>query len=159
MDAAFRQFEDADLDVFINAFEASAPFDSVDPAYARSCCAMPWPMPRTLGLEPHPDFAHVELLFGDISADDSDGEFQFGAAENHAYITGPSDSPTQIRQRLKRLRRRLGEGGFDFVEMLDGFEDLDFEDDDESEDDYDPDNEPDPEIWLALDEGGAHAAS
>ena len=116
---------------------------------------------RSIGLEPHADYAAVEAFFGNVAADACDAEFQFGYQGKPFYIPGPTDSPTEIRRRVDSLRRKLGADGFDLDETEDDLDDFDedvFEEsDDEDEADdvdggYDPAVAPDPEEWLALDE-------
>jgi hypothetical protein len=47
---------------------------------------------RSLGLEPYPDFAGVEPLFGNISAEACDVSFEFGLDGKPFYIPGPHDA-------------------------------------------------------------------
>jgi hypothetical protein len=89
-------------------------------------------------------------MFGDVAADACDVEFQFGCEGRPLYVPGPTESPTQIRRRIDRLRRHLGDDGFDF-----GIAEAAFDQPDELEDGgtgYDPDVGPDPVHWLALEE-------
>jgi hypothetical protein len=89
-------------------------------------------------------------LFGDVAADACDVEFQFGHEGRPFYVPGPTESATQIRRRIDRLRRRLGDDGFDI-----GLPEEAFETPDELEDGeigYDPDVDPDSARWLALEE-------
>jgi len=111
---------------------------------------------RSLGLEPNADYAAVEPLFGDIDADTCEAQFQFGYEGKPLYIPGPSESPTQIRRRLDHLRRRLGDDGFQFCEIEDALDALEWPEDEDEDDDadvegaYDP--APHPARWLALGE-------
>jgi hypothetical protein len=148
-DAMLRPFDKAELEGLVEAFSMAAALEPADPAYARKLVRDAVAYARSIGIEPHADFAAAELLFGDISADDSTAEFQFGVDGRPLYIPGPDDTPRQIRQRVERLRRALGNDGFGFTEDE---TDFDFEDLEEFEDDYDAEIPPDPEAWLALDE-------
>ncbi len=97
----------------------------------------------------------MEPLFADVARDACDAQFQFGCEGKPRYIPGPFESPTQVRRRLDRLHRRLGAGGFDFVEAAEAHDAIAEPDDDEDGDideAYDPAVAPDPEQWLALDE-------
>ena len=105
---------------------------------------------RSLGIEPHPDYAPTELLFGDASADACDASFVFGYEGKPLYVPGPTETPAKIRQRLEQLRRTLGEDGFHFFATRD---DEDFLE--EGETAYDALEAPDPTEWLDLDEGEA----
>jgi hypothetical protein len=157
-DALFNEVDEEKLETRFEQIGATAPLAPVDPSYARKLLRDAAAYAQSLGLPPHADYAAVERLFGDVSADACDVEFEFGHDGKPLYVAGPSESPTQIRRRMEILRRRLGDDGFDYVlpvEAADAFEDLD---DDEDEDfdvanAYDPDVAPDPAEWLALDEG------
>jgi hypothetical protein len=141
-DAFLRPIGKAELEAVVESLGVMAAVEPADPAYARKLVRDAVAYARSIGLEPHADFAAAELLFGDISADDSTAEFQFGVDGKPVYIPGPGDTPRQIRQRVERLRRLLGDDGFGFSEMEEDFED----------DGYDPHIAPDPEEWLDLDD-------
>ena len=172
-DAFFREADAAEFEAMIEACGAETPFADVDPSYARKLLRDLAAYARSIGLEPVAEFAASELLFGDIRADDCNVDFQFGFEGKPLYIPGPTDTPAQIRRRIKQLEQHLGEDGFVFASPLDDFgdesfddnfdddvldEDLDDDFDDEAVGDwdapgYDPDVAPDPAAWLALDEG------
>ena len=97
-DAIFREIEDAELESFLDTFEVTAPFEAVDPSYARKLLRDAAAYARSLGLEPHADYAAVESLFGDVDADACKEEFQFGFEGKPLYIPGPTELPTQIRR-------------------------------------------------------------
>jgi len=155
-DAMFRELDEDEMQELFDAAGATAPLTPVDPAYARKLLRDAAAYVQSLGLEPHPDYAAAELLFGDVAADACDVVFEFGLEGRPFYVPGPGESPTQIRRRLDRLSRRLGDDGFDVgtpedaIDMFHEFGDEDEVDDDEP--DYDPDVGPDPADWLALDE-------
>ncbi len=163
-DALFRELEEAKMESFLDSFEATAPFEAVDPSYARKLLRDAAAYARSLGLEPHADYAALEPLFGDVAADACEVQFQFGFQGKPLYVPGPTESATQIRRRVDLLRRRLGADGFEFREYedaLDALEGPDGEDEDsdiEADEDfaiegaYDPAVAPDPEKWLALPE-------
>jgi hypothetical protein len=143
-DTAFHQADETQIDQIIDEFGQAAPFSAVDPAYARKLLRDLVAYARSLGLEPPTDYTALERLFGDVAAESCETSFEFGKAGRPVYIPGPLDSPTQMRRRIEKLRRTLGDDGFDLLGPADGFDPLD---DDESElpDDYDPEIEPDPE--------------
>ncbi len=163
-DAFFRETDEAEIDLLLETFEATAPLEAVDPSYARKLLHEAVAYARSLGLEPHADYAAVEPFFGDVAADSGDVQFQFGYQGKPLYLPGPTELPTQIRRRLDRLRRQLGADGFvlggteDASDALEALEDeddvLDVEQDEELDIDgaYDPAVAPDAAEWLALDE-------
>lgn len=150
-DAMFRELDEEEMELLLDGAGATAPLTPVDPPYARKLLRDAAAYARSLGLSPHPDYAAIEPLFGDVAADACDVEFKFGFEGRPLYVPGPAESRTQIRRRIERLRRTLGDDGFDFglpEEAIGPFDELD-----DGETDYDPDVGPDPADWLALDEG------
>ena len=131
-DVLFHHSDRAEIEDVIAAMEQNAPFIAVDPSYARKLLRDCVAYARSLGIEPHPDYAATELLFGDASADACDATFVFGYEGKPLYVPGPSETPAKIRQRLEQLHRTLGEDGFHFA--MQGDEDFL----DEGETAYDP---------------------
>jgi Domain of unknown function (DUF1841) len=151
----FRETDETEMKFFLETVEAGAPLAHVDPPYARKLLRDAVAYAQSLGLAPHADYAAVEPLFADVAPDACDAQFQFGCEGKPRYIPGPFESPTQVRRRLDLLHRRLGAGGFDFVEAVDAEDALAEMDEDEDVDidaAYDPAIAPDPAQWLALDE-------
>lgn len=158
-DVTFRHMELSEFEEFVALTEDEAPLSSVEPAYARKLLRDAAAYARSLGLEPHRDYAAVESIFGDNSAEACDVSFEFGCDGRPAYFPGPHETPQQIRRRIEQLSERLGDDGFDV--FLDE-DDEDDADDDETLDDelelpegvepYDPEVAPNPEDWLARSE-------
>jgi hypothetical protein len=158
-DVFLREMETADLDAFLAQMGVASPFSPVEPAYARKLLRDLVHYADSLGFEPPGEFRAAELLFGDARAEDCATSFAFGDDGMPHYIPGPSDTPSQIRRRLKRLSAQLGADGFLFSEAPDDDADLDFDDQDveavddvDDSDAYDPAVAPDAADWLALDE-------
>src|SRR6266849_5532815 len=70
--------------------------------------------PQSIGFAPHRDFAAVERVFGDVSADTSDAVFRFGRDGKPVYIPGPNDTAHLIQRRIEQLQKYLGDDGFGF---------------------------------------------
>ena len=150
-DAMYRELDEDEMEELVDEAGATAPLTPVDPSYARKLLRDAAAYAQSLGLPPHPDYPTAELLFGDVAADACDVAFQFGHEGRPLYVPGPCESPTQVRRRVDRLRRRLGDDGFDLgmpEDVIDTLDELDA-----GEMDYDPDVGPDPARWLALEEG------
>jgi hypothetical protein len=144
-----QQMEASDLEDILAAMEAEAPLAEVEPAYARKLLRDLVAYAGSIGLEPAPEYKVAETLFGDVSADACDTRFEFGLEGRPLYVPGATETPAQVRQRLEKLRRAVGEDGFDFEE----FDEAEAFAADEGElDGYDPAETPDPEEWLETDE-------
>ena len=110
-------FESVDREVFEmykEAMDAGSPLVAVDPGYARKLLRDLAAWSRSIGFAPYRDFAAVEQVFGDVSADASDAVFQFGRDGKPFYIPGPNDTTLLIRQRVEQLQKHLGDAGFEF---------------------------------------------
>ena len=111
-DVMFELVEGEVFEHYLEASDAAAPMVAVDPAYARKLLRDLAAWSQSIGFSPHRDFAAVEPIFGDVSADASDAEFRFGGDGKPIYIPGPSESAPLIRQRIAQLQKHLGDGGF-----------------------------------------------
>jgi hypothetical protein len=159
-DAFLREIEASDLEEAIEAMEIAAPVAEMEPAYARKLLREAVAYARALGFDPPREYGTAKLLFGDVSADACEVEFQFGQEGRPVYIPGSSDTPAQTRQRLDQLRRAVGENGFDFFDEGDEVSGGDDEEDEDlslSEENewlagYDPAVAPDPDEWFKMDE-------
>jgi len=69
---------------------------------------------RELGFEPHPDFARAAGYLGTWVGE---CELTFGRDGKPMYISGPHDDGERI---IRMLRRRLGDGNYDFVHGIPG---------------------------------------
>jgi hypothetical protein len=99
-DATFRSMTGEDLEEFIEAMEATtASLEPVDPSYARKLLRDLAGWAQAIGFAPARDFAAVERLFGDVSAEACNTRFQFGHEGKPLYIQDLSDWPA--------LRRRI----------------------------------------------------
>jgi hypothetical protein len=109
-------FESVDGEVFedyMEATEAESPMVDVDPAYARKLLRDLAAWSQSIGFAPHRDFAAVERMFGDVSADASEAVFRFGHDGKPVYIPGPTDTGPLIQRRIAQLRKVLGDDGFE----------------------------------------------
>ena len=113
-DAMFESFEREDFEMYMEATDAGSPMVSVDPTFARKLLRDLAAWSQSIGFAPHRDFAAVERVFGDVSADSSDAGFRFGRDGKPFYIPGPNDTAPLIRRRIEQLRKYLGDDGFDF---------------------------------------------
>lgn len=161
--AFFIERDAAEADWVIDSLMATAPAVPVDPGYARKLLHELVVWSRSLGLEPHKDYAEAEALFGDVSTEGHVIDFPFGLEGKPVLVQGLEDTPAQFRRWRERLDRTLGEDGYEWMEALDEDAELDDELDEDVEpfDDaefetraglYDPAIEPEAKAWLALEE-------
>lgn len=78
-DVMFKSVEPEVFEMYMAATDAGSPTAPVDPSYARKLLRDLAAWSQSIGFAPHPDFAAVERIFGDVSADASDAVFWFGA--------------------------------------------------------------------------------
>ena len=113
-DVMFESIEGEAFEMYMSATDAASPLVAVDPGYARKLLRDLAAWSQSIGFAPHRDFAAVERIFGDVSADASDAVFRFGCDGRPFYIPGPTESAALVRRRIEHLRRILGDGAFDF---------------------------------------------
>ena len=111
-DVMFESVESEVFEMYMDATDAMSPMISVDPSYARKLLRDLAAWSQSIGFAPHRDFAAVERMFGDVSADASDAVFRFGRDGKPVYIPGPNDSAPLIRRRVEQLQKYLGDDGF-----------------------------------------------
>jgi hypothetical protein len=113
-DVMFDTVEGEAFEMYMEATDAGSPMVSVDPSYARKLLRDLAAWSQSIGFAPHRDFAAVERIFGDVSADASDAVFRFGRDGKPVYIPGPSDTAPLIQRRVAQLQKYLGDNGFGF---------------------------------------------
>jgi hypothetical protein len=111
-DVMFRIVDEDEFEMYVETMGAMAPFIAVEPSYARKLLRELAAWAQPIGFPPHRDFAVVEQLFGDVSADVCDAVFHFGREGKPVYIPGPGESTSLIRSRIEHLQKRFGNDGF-----------------------------------------------
>jgi hypothetical protein len=100
----FGRMGGQEFEAMIGTLEAEVAQDPVEPSYARKLLRDLAIWAQAVGFAPATDFAVVERLFGDVSAEACDMAFQFGREGKPFYIQGLSDSPAQVLRRLEMVR-------------------------------------------------------
>jgi hypothetical protein len=113
-DVMFESAEDDFFEMYVDMMEIGSSLVSVDPSYARKLLRDLAAWSQSIGFAPHRDFAAVERIFGNVSADASDAAFQFGHDGKPLYIPGPDDTAPLIRRRIEHLQKYLGDDGVGF---------------------------------------------
>ena len=85
----------------------------------------------SLGIAPHRDYKKAALMLADIDSTECATKYEFGREGKPFYVSGPNETPARMRQITEKLRRHLGEGGFDHLSLAGGMADAGEDDDDE----------------------------
>jgi hypothetical protein len=112
-DVMFKSVEAEVVERYIDKANAAAPMVPVDPSYARKLLRELAAWSQAIGFAAHRDFAAVEVMFGDVSADASDAVFGFGSEGKPLYISGPNDTAPLIQRRIEQLQKHPGDDGFE----------------------------------------------
>jgi len=97
-DVMFRAMTDEQLAPFVARMSTTAPLAPIEPSTARRLLRDLAGWARELGFAPAPDFAAVEQLFGDVSAETGEATFQFGHEGKPLYIGDLSDETVWRRR-------------------------------------------------------------
>ncbi len=69
---------------------------------------------RDLGFRPHEDYAMACQIFGDVDSSACPTSFEYGSEGKPCYVSGPNETLAQAKAIVNQLKRRLGEGNFDY---------------------------------------------
>lgn len=121
-DAFFRVLSEAEYE---NRFKVSLmeshegqTFRSVDPSCARKLLEGAVAYAEELGFSYHPDYKNARNIFGDVASSDCPIKYTYGKGGKPFYIRGPNETVEKARQIVNHLHQRCGEGGFDYMVML-----------------------------------------
>ena len=70
---------------------------------------------QDLGFSPHRDYALASQIFGDVQVADCSTRFEYGHDGKPFYVSGPNETEAQVQAILAQLRRRVGEGNYDYL--------------------------------------------
>jgi hypothetical protein len=99
----------------LRSWRESESLQRLDPACLRKLVEGGVVYARELGFNPHADYVVVHKIFGDVEAAACPSHFQYGHAGKPFYISGPHETPTQVRTIVDQLQRRLGSGNFEYL--------------------------------------------
>lgn len=74
---------------------------------------------KNLGFSAHTDYKKAAPLFGNSDASVCPVHFDYGKDGKPFYIRGPNESVNEAIKIVQKLHSRYGEGGFDYLVMLD----------------------------------------
>ncbi len=132
-DAFFRLVAAADFEDMLAHLNSKTGYETIEPPTARRLVRAAVEYAESIGLPPHPQYAEIEPIFGDVPLGDE--TFTFGKNGKPLYVPGPNASPRHVGRIATMLASKVGEGGFNimsaFAVVPDGFFDDDDSDDDE----------------------------
>jgi hypothetical protein len=113
-DVMFRPIETGKLASYVDLLGSATPMVTIEPSYARKLLRdlVMWSGSR--GLQPHPDFAAVERLFGDVDPQLCEDAFEFGHGGKPLYVADLSEIPPLVGGRTDQLSAELQPGDFDY---------------------------------------------
>jgi hypothetical protein len=89
--------------------------EEVEPALAKKLVLDAVAYAQSLGIAPYVDYNRVKDVFADIDETACQTEFAFGCEGKPRLITGPNDTPKQIKTWLKSLSDSCGADGFHYM--------------------------------------------
>lgn len=141
-DAIGSIFDESKYEDFFDFMDDQMEMVKIAPAFARKLIEGAVEYAASVGLQPHPNYAKVKPIFGEIETAECRDEFKFGCNGRPLFFAGPNDDLAKCYAIAAKLEETLGAGNFDVVlpmghgspssYLSDDFEDeLDEYDDDE----------------------------
>jgi hypothetical protein len=90
-------------------------FQPMDPACFRKLVEGGVAYALELGFSPHVDYADARQIFGEVQAAACRTPFKYGRDGKPLYVSGPHETPAQVRGIMEQLGRRVGPGNFDYL--------------------------------------------
>ncbi len=99
----------------LSRMSATESFEPIEPACFRKLVEGAVAYARDLGFSPHADYAAASQIFGDLDSTACSRRFEYGRDGKPCYVSGPHETPAQVRAILEQLERRLGSGNFHYL--------------------------------------------
>ena len=74
---------------------------------------------ENLGFNSHPDYKNTKNIFGDIDSNACSVKYVYGKDGKPFYMRGPHESMNDVKNIIDKLSKKCGEGGFDYMAMMD----------------------------------------
>ena len=74
---------------------------------------------NNLGFNSHPDYKNAKNIFGDIDSNVCPVKYVYGKEGKPYYMRGPHESMNDAKNIIEKLGKKCGEGGFDYVVIMD----------------------------------------
>jgi hypothetical protein len=120
--ALFRVLSEFDYDTLKTSLMAShedQALESIHPACARKLLEGAVAYAEELGFSCHPDYVNAKGIFGDIDPSSCPVKYTYGKDGKPFYIRGPNETMAEAQRIINQLYQRCGEGGFDYLMMID----------------------------------------
>jgi hypothetical protein len=114
-DVVFDLTEPSEFGEFLEMAGGEVTLTPIEPSYGRKLVREAAAYGASLGLKPPRNFRSVELMFGDVRAEDCREEFHFGCEGRPCYVLGGLETTRQVGRWIERLTDTLGPDGFDIV--------------------------------------------
>lgn len=124
--------------------EGREPIVKISPEAARKLIEGAVEYARSLGIEPHRDYASARPIFGTIDASQCATDFTFGKDGKPFFMAGPYDASDRVNKILSTLKANVGEGNYHVMLPMSGFQDSEDEFDDDLDEEFDDEFEDDP---------------
>jgi hypothetical protein len=124
--------------------EGREPVVKISPEAARKLIEGAVEYARSLGIEPHRDYASARPIFGTIDPSQCLTDFTFGKDGKPLFMAGPHDGSERVNKILNTLKANVGEGNYHFILPMSGPEESDEDFDDDLDEDFDDEFEDGP---------------
>jgi hypothetical protein len=114
-DVVFRVLPEFEYNSLFGAMAVAQDLRSISPACARKVVEGAVAYAEDLGIPPHPNYKLAKQIFGDIDVSACEGSYEFGRDGEPFYVSGPNDTPGDIRRILNALKSSVGLEGFDYL--------------------------------------------
>ena len=121
-DAFFSVRPQGEYESFIGQISEREGLKPVEPACAVKLIENVAAYARSLGLNPHPDYAFAKRILVNIDYAACSQEFTFGKDGKPLYVAGPNETEADFRRIMDILTKKLGADGFHYMIPMD-FED------------------------------------
>lgn len=98
-----------------SGWSTSESLQPIEPACFRKLVEGGVAYARDLGFSPHADYAVASQIFGDLDSTACPTRFEYGHDGKPFYVSGPHETPPQVRATVEQLQRRVGTGNFDYL--------------------------------------------
>jgi len=107
-DVHWRSADRQEMEALLNFATSGDPASPIEPGEARKLLHDVVAWAGDNGFAAHEDYRVIEKLFGNVVPSATDYRPRFGREGKVLYIPGPSESPSDVRRRMRIIRERFG---------------------------------------------------